>query len=404
MVLEDAHALVIGVARYQHVSPLRPTQNADDVAAALRDPACCGYPPQAVRVLVDDQATRAAIFEALDALAHDTHEGSTVFLYYAGHGAARPAPGGGTSYYLIPVDAVADSRDDLERTAISDVELTARLRAIPAARLTVVLDCCRAADLATLQLADLAGPLAQGRGRAVLAASRPTDYAFSMPGRRDSTLTGFLVDGLRGAASGVGGVIRICDLFHYVQQQIACEPVAQHPVFKAELEENYPIAQLRGGAPAPLELPALADDAVYDAFVSYCHSDPADRAWVTGTVVPYLEGLGLVLCLEDRDFRLGAPRLSETERAVLHSRYTLAVFTPAYLAHSFDELGSLLAAAMAIEAREPRLIPVIRRSCAISLHTRMAEALDASRDAEVPAALQRLAVALRQPPRPRLSP
>src|SRR6185295_9778490 len=114
--------------------------------AVLRDPACCGYPPGAVHTLIDEQATRAAIFDALDALARATREASTVFIYYTGHG-ARAASAGVDSYYLIPVDAVATSHDDLERTAISNAELSSRLRAIPAGRLTVVLDCCRAADL-----------------------------------------------------------------------------------------------------------------------------------------------------------------------------------------------------------------------------------------------------------------
>lgn len=398
--LEDAHALVIGISRYLHAPELRTTQDAQDVAAALADPACCGYPPAAVRVLLDGDATRAAILAALDALAHDTREASTAFIYYSGHG-ARAAGGGNDSYYLVPVDAAIASRDELERTAISNAELTARLRAIPAGRLTVVLDCCRAADMADLRLGEAIAPLAQGRGRVVLAASR--DAAYSMPGDRDSAMTGYLIEGLRGAASGVGGVIRICDLFHYVQQHVAAEPLDQRPVFKAELEENYPIAQLHGGAAAALALPPPPDDKAYDAFLSCCQSDPDDRAWVTGTLIPYLEGVGLKLCLEDRDFRLGAAKLDEIDRAVTTSRYTIAVFTPAYLASAWADYQSVLAAYLSADSGQPRFVPLLRRPCKLALHDRMTEALDVSRDPEVPAALQRLALALRQPPRPRLA-
>jgi uncharacterized caspase-like protein len=402
MLLQDAHALVIGISHYLHEPLLRTTQDAQDIAAVLADPACCGYPPAAVQTLLDQAATRDAILAALDALARDTREASTVFIYYSGHGCrARGANDG--IYYLVPVDAVGLSHDELERTAISSTEMTARLRAIPAGRLTVVLDCCRAADIADAELAPVVSPLARGRGRAVIAASRPTDSAYSMPGQRNSLLTGLLVEGLRGAAPGVGGVIRICDLFFYVQQHIAASPLDQHPVFKAELEENYPIAQLRGGAATPLVLPPPPDAADYDAFLSYCHGDRGDRAWVLGTVVPYLEGQGLKLCLEHRDFRLGFSRIAETDRAVEHSRYTIAVFTPAYLADPFEEFQELLGAYEAVESRTPCLIPLLRRPCALAMHTRMTEALDVSDDAEVPAALERLAVALRQPPRPRLA-
>jgi hypothetical protein len=402
MVLEDAHALVIGISRYQRVSTLRDTQDAQDVAAVLQDPDCCGYPAATVRVLLEEAATRKAIFDALDTLARDTRGDSTVFIYYSGHGARAPGRRE-NSYFLIPVDAAASSRDELEETAISNAALSTRLRAIAASRLTLVLDCCRAADLAAPRLARAVASLAQGRGRAVFAASRASDSAYAMPHRRNSTMTGHLLDGLRGAA-GVSGEIRVCDLFHYVQQRVAAEPVEQHPVFKAELEENYPIAQLRGGAHEPLAIPPPPDKFVYDAFVSYCRDNADDRIWVLEALVPRLERLGLQLCLEHRDFRLGASRIEEIERAVTQSRYTIGIFTPAYLASAFEMYHSLLAAHVAVETRMPRFVPLIRRPCSLVLHARMAEALDVNRDTEVPAALQRLATMLRQAPRPRLDP
>lgn len=74
--LADAHALVIGIARYQRVPPLRPTQDAQDIAASLQDPDCGGYPPEAVHRLLDEEATRAAILDALDALARTTGPGA----------------------------------------------------------------------------------------------------------------------------------------------------------------------------------------------------------------------------------------------------------------------------------------------------------------------------------------
>jgi len=110
----------------------------------------------------------------------------------------------------------------------------------------------------------------------------------------------------------------------------------------------------------------------------------------------------LRLCLEHRDFRLGASRVEEIDRAVTHSRFTVVVFTPAYLNGAFEMYHSLLAAHVSIEVRAPRLLPILRRPCQLVLHARMAEALDMCRDGEVPGALQRLAIALREAPRPRL--
>ena len=400
MALQDAHALVIGIAAYQHIPSLAQVQDAKDVAAALADPACCGYPPGAVQTLLDGAATRAAILDALDALAKTTTEASTVFMYYSGHGAHAVGPSGSDEYYLVPTDASNASRDALADTAISNAVLTAKLHAIPAGRLTLVLDCCRASDLAIPNLGQAVAAFGQGRGRVVLAASRAAGEAYQLPGQRDSVLTGFLVAGLRGAATGAGGVLRVVDLFQYVQEHVASLPLDQHPVLKAELEENYAIAELH--AP-PVTLPPPPDGAGYDAFVSYCEADPDDRAWVTRTLIPALEGAGLSLCLEVRDFELGASRVDELDRAVAQSRYVVGVFSPAYLASSESHYEAMIAAQAESESPYPRFMPLLRKPCGLSLHQRMTAALDVSRDGEVPATLQRLALALRQPPKPRLT-
>lgn len=249
MMDKTAHALVIGISRYRHVAPLRATQDARDIAEVLADPGLCRYPPDNVRRLLEEQATRAAILTELDALARNTNERSTVFVYFSGHG-VRAAGAFGHSHYLLPVDGKAGQSEDLEGSAVSADELAEKLRAIPAARLTLVLECCRAGELANGLLrpagAGTAGeaPPPLGRSWAVLAASRSDGDAYALPRRTHSSFTGHLLNGLRGAAAGGDGAIRICDLFDYVQQRLAAEPASQQPVFKAELEQNYPVALL----------------------------------------------------------------------------------------------------------------------------------------------------------------
>ena len=411
MTLQDAHALTIGISQYRYIPPLPATQDAEDVAAVLRDGGLGGYPGENVRSLLDGGATKAAILTELEHLASCTTDRSTVFLYFSGHG-GRATGAGGETCYLMPVDGRDGGQETLSATAISGAELSARLNKIAAAKLTVVLDCCRAAGVASPKdievgalVPEMSGPslapLAQGRGRAVLAASRSDGYAYVVPGARNGVFTGHLLDGLRGAAGGTGGVIRVCDLFHYVQQRVA-EQARQRPVFKAELEENYPVALYQGGAVAPPVVPPPSDDYAYDVFLSYRHSDRADRQFVVNVVAPLLEKLGLRVCLEHRDFRLGTPRIAEMERAVVTSRYTVGVFTPSYLDGPFEELQVELARFQAAESRTPRFIPLMRRDCPLTLGVRMTALLDVTDDAEVEPALQRLAVQLREPPHPRL--
>jgi hypothetical protein len=407
MILEDAHALAVGVSRYQHIRPLPDVMDAEDVAAVLADPRHGAYPPGHVALLRDGEATRAAILDRLDALAARTGPRSSVFLYFSGHGGQLT--GAAPECYLMPVDAADEGADDLARTAISGRELSDRLRAIPAARVTVVLDCCRAAGLAEpkdvrpLRLepslsADALSPLARGRGRAVLAASTRDGDAIVWRGQRNGVFTRHLLDGLRGGATGTGGVIRLFDLYHFVQQRVAAEPGGQRPVFKADLEENYPVAFHRGGQAPPLEIRPPTGGFRWDAFVSYRREDPLDRAWVEGALVPRLERYGLAICLRHRDFRLGHPVLREMERAVEESRYTVAVLTPAYLDGAFEERETLLARHRDLEGRSHGFLPLFRRSCRPSLGIRAVAALDLADDASFEVDVQRLAQALREPP------
>lgn len=406
---EDAHALLIGVSRYQHLPPLRATDDVDGMVAALTDPELCGYPRDNVRVLLEEQATRGAILAELTALAGRTSERSTVLVYFTGHG-GRVAPdaesGQREAFYLLPVEAQSKPRSLLATTALSGEEWTAACNAIPAARLTVVLDCCRAAALAEAELPtgaivedDLA-PMTRGRGRAVLAASSREGSAYLPPGRSNSLFTEHLLRGLRGEAPAVAGFVRLCDLFHHVQQRVVAEEPQQAPIFKAALEENYPIARARV---AELILPPPPDDLRYDLFLTYTLEDEADSAWARRLAIPYLEQLGLKVCHEKRDFNLSERRIPETERAIAASRYTAAVLSPAYLKSRFEDYRAVLAAHDALERGLPRFIPLLRAECPLDLHRRMTAILDVSRDEEVTAALRRLAVQVRQAPEPRLA-
>src|SRR5271166_5079890 len=141
--LDNAHALIVGIADYANIRKLPKVQDAEDLAAALVDPELCGYAPNKVTVLLDQDATRDKIRAGLDALKQRCDANSTVFLYFSGHG-GQIKEGANKGQYLLPVEVVYPGDDDLARTAISGAEFTAALRGIPAKRLTVVLDCCHA--------------------------------------------------------------------------------------------------------------------------------------------------------------------------------------------------------------------------------------------------------------------
>ena len=98
------HGLVIGIDAYQRVRPLKgAVADARDVEASLK-----GVGVRDVTVLVDAQASRAAVLREMNALLQRTKRNDLIFLAIAGHGAQEPErikgsePDGMENVFLLP--------------------------------------------------------------------------------------------------------------------------------------------------------------------------------------------------------------------------------------------------------------------------------------------------------------
>ena len=89
--LQNAHALVVGIAHYSYVTHLPPSVLADarDVYDVLVDAEACAYPKENVSLLLDGNATAGAMRQAFKALAERTDEDSIVTVYLSSHGGQR---------------------------------------------------------------------------------------------------------------------------------------------------------------------------------------------------------------------------------------------------------------------------------------------------------------------------
>ena len=407
--IDNAHALVVGIADYKNIRKLPKVQDAEDMAEALVDPALCGYDPKNVTVLLDQDATQDNLRAGLDALKQRCDAYSTVFLYFSGHG-GQVKEGANKGQYLLPVNVVYPGDDQLARTAISGAEFTAALNSIKAKRLTVVLDCCHAGGIGeprdlvpsaqvAIGLSDgYLNELKAGTGRVIISATRGTDPAYVRPGAKYGVFTGHFLEGIHGAARGDGGVIRILDIYSYVQERVVADQPNQRPVLKVELEENYPIFLYRGGkAPTPTPTEKPTDGFSYDVFISYRQQEP-DKTWVRKTLYPRLKAEGLKVCLDVVDFRLGEPVIHEMERAVVESRYTTAVLTPAYLSSNFADFENVIAQHLGLEQSQRRFLGLLREPCTPRLGIRALYYLDMTDDEEFELGVTRLAAQLRERP------
>ncbi len=100
--LDNCHALLIGVSRYQNIQQFPTVSDVRDLAAVLINPLHCGYPGNNVHVLEGQDASRASILEGLVKLARDVGPDATVFVYFSGHGDNYDrAPRSGSTYCLL---------------------------------------------------------------------------------------------------------------------------------------------------------------------------------------------------------------------------------------------------------------------------------------------------------------
>ncbi len=206
---EQGHALVVGVG----ADLPNTVDDAAGLAAILQDPTRCAYAPAQVRTLT------------------------------------------GEFYYLLPYNY---DLDRLYQTGISGVEFTDRLRAIPAQKLLVLLDCCHAGGIGEakapgLQLAKSPLPpeaqnlLAEGSGRVLIASSQEDELSFA--GRPYSAFTLALIEALCGA--GVAkrdGYVRVADLALHAREVVPGRTGGrQHPILHFEQADNFVLAYYAGG-------------------------------------------------------------------------------------------------------------------------------------------------------------
>ncbi|WP_424102936.1 caspase family protein [Moorena producens] len=128
--MDNAHALVVGIANYQNINQLPNTilQDAQNIYNLLIHPEYCGYSPERVQLLLDSQATKAALTEALANLAQKSNKDSTVLIYISSHG-GQIKEGAYQGEYLLPVDTnLTSSGSLLAQTAISGDQFTEALR------------------------------------------------------------------------------------------------------------------------------------------------------------------------------------------------------------------------------------------------------------------------------------
>ncbi|GFO56974.1 hypothetical protein GMSM_39810 [Geomonas sp. Red276] len=248
----DNFAVVIGIETYRDIKGVDfAVHDAKTVQTYLTR--LMGYPEENVVFLPNERATKSDLEKYLGVwLKNRVNPQSTVFVYYAGHGAPNPASG---DPYLVPYDG---DPNYLETTAYPLKNLYAGLAQLKAKQVVVVLDSCFSGSGGRSVLAKGARPLvmsvdaspALSKNMVVLAAAGGSQISTSYDKAGHGLFTYYLLKGLKGeAAAGKDGSITVASLYRYLLPQVEktarLQNVEQTPVITPGLATLKEMGNLR---------------------------------------------------------------------------------------------------------------------------------------------------------------
>jgi WD40 repeat protein len=236
------YALVVGVNAYKDtlISQLSwAGDDARDFAAALQKQEGGLYRRVEMKLLINDEALRAAVIDGLEWLKGSVSQGDVGVVFLSGHGGTDAS----RKFLFAPHDAVLDADAGLRlpkrSTAVPDTEILDALNALRGHAL-FFFDTCHAGRAAGMRfkgesdyqpfVAELA---AAGTGVMVLASSDGTELSQERDEWRHGAFTKALLEGVDGKADLVGndGIITIDELGLFVKDRVkALTAGQQHPV------------------------------------------------------------------------------------------------------------------------------------------------------------------------------
>ena len=185
-------ALLIGINSYPLLSASAQLRGCVNDVEVLSDTlqAHFGFAQEQVVILRDEQATRAGILGALDALLQVVQTGAVVVLAYSGHGSQKADPEGdepdGMDETIVPYDS---GREPYPNRDITDDEIHAWLLKMGALTpyITLLFDCCHSGTLSRDPFATAARWVA-----ADLRSSREQPAQDRSPAKRATGASGWL--------------------------------------------------------------------------------------------------------------------------------------------------------------------------------------------------------------------
>ena len=276
----NTYALVIGISDYESkgIPPLRfAHRDAIEFANYLQSKAGGSVSPENIKLLINENATLAAIDMAMNWLEDNAEKNDLVYFYFAGHGDKETDKIVNRGYLLSYNSPPNNYRDNaLEIDALNEMANTLSVKS--GAKVILITDACHSGDLAGK---NIRGSFLVAEQLRIARASetRITSCAVDQLSFEDERWGGgrgvfsyYLVNGLKGLAVNENtGIITLKDIRQYMDSSFARDPILagfrpkqdQKPFIVGD--SNFTMAvvdrqvqlALKKQAPAPLVLGAL---------------------------------------------------------------------------------------------------------------------------------------------------
>ena len=173
-------------------------------------------------------------------------------------------------------------------------------------------------------------------------------------------------------------------------------------MFKAELEENFPVALRLGGQAKAVQ--RYEDGYQYDAYLLYAEKSERDAEWVSSQLIPQLEAAGLRVAVSADVLPAGAARVATIQRGMQQARRTVVVLSQGFLTDAMAGFEAILAQTIGIDRENAwRVIPVLaepinQSQLPYTLSSSMAEPIDLVKPLRPVYGMPRLIRTLQEPP------
>jgi len=233
-------ALVIGVGNYNHMPVLKYTDDdAYQVYAFLKSPEGGAVEDKQIKLLIDENATKENINNALNSIVKSADKNDVIFIYYAGHG---------LNGAFVPYDY--DGYNNLyQHKTILDI-----LDQSVAKHKVMIADACHSGSMIA-QRSPFKSMLAEyytdfektKGGTALIMSSKEDENSLEYSGMRQGVFSYYLIKGLSGQADyNSNGIISVKEIYDYIYLNVRKHTHNyQTPIISGDYDKEMPLSIVR---------------------------------------------------------------------------------------------------------------------------------------------------------------